>query len=116
MAEARRDGELLILGTYFGVQKIVNAVEHGFIDRFLVTIDALADHLWEHQEQAARGQQGTTVLLLNPHLEPSTNYLDCSGIDRHFEKARAAFMQQLGDARIALTVGTSPSASTSCPA
>ncbi len=110
------DRQLLILGTYFGVQRIVNAVEHGFIDRFLVTIDALVDHLWEHQEQAARSQPGVSVLLLNPRLEPSVNYLDCSGIDRHCRQARKAFQEQLGDGRIALTLGTSPSATTSCPA
>ena len=73
--------ELLILGTYFGVQTNHNAIAHGFIDRFLVTIDALADHLWEHQEQAARSQPGVTVLLLNARVEPSPVHFDCSQID-----------------------------------
>jgi hypothetical protein len=108
--------ELLILGTYFGVQRVVNAIEHGFIDRFLVTIDALADHLWEHQEQAARGQPGVTVALLNPRLEPTTNYLDCSWIDRDCEQARVSFEDQLGDPKIALALSSAPPASTACPA
>jgi predicted acylesterase/phospholipase RssA len=94
--------ELVLLATYFGVQKNHNAIEHGFIDRFLVTIDALTEHLWEHQEQAARNQPGTTVLLLNARVE-----LDL--------RARQAFEDQLEDAKIALTVGASCGSSSPCP-
>jgi predicted acylesterase/phospholipase RssA len=119
MAEHTRLGdgrELVILGTYFGWQRIHNAIEqHGFIDRFLVTIDALSDHLWEHQEQAARNQPGVTVLLLSSRIEPSSIHLDCSQIDRNCENARAAFEDQLQDAKIALTLGSSCASRPPCP-
>jgi len=108
--------ELVILGTYFGVQTNYNAISHGFIDRFMVTIDALADHLWEHQEQAARRQPGVTILLLNAHLDPSTIHFDFSRIDHNVERARAAFADQVQDARIALTIGAScEPRTTACP-
>lgn len=118
MAEHARLGdgrELVLLGTFFGVQKMHNAVDHGFIDRFLVTIDALADHLWEHQEQTARDQPGVTVLLLDAHIEPGSVYLDRSQIDRNCEQARQAFEDQLQDAKIALTLGSSCTPRRPCP-
>ena len=99
--------EQLILGSHFSVQRDHRAIEHGFIDRFLVTIDALADNLWEYQEQAARNQPGTTVLLLNARFDLDTFAFDCSGIDRDCQLARQAFEDQLQDAKIALTVGAS---------
>jgi predicted acylesterase/phospholipase RssA len=101
--------ELLILGTYFGVQTNHNAIAHGFIDRFLVTLDSLAEHLWEHQEEAARRQPRVTVLLLNARLEHGDGpaHFDFTEFDRNCELTRTAFEDQLEDAKIALTVGTS---------
>jgi NTE family protein len=99
--------ELLILGTYFGVQGNHNAIAHGFIDRFLVTIDTLADHLWQHQERAARSLPAVTVLLVDAHL--STNgpaHFDFSLLDRHRQRAREAYEDQLQNAKIALTLGS----------
>lgn len=107
--------ELVILATYFGVQTNYNAISHGFIDRFMVTIDALADHLWEHQEQAARRQPGVTVLLLNAHLDPSTIHFDFSQLDRNVQRARHEFADQLQDAKIALTIGASCAPRLPCP-
>ena len=118
IAEHTRIGderELVILGTYFGVNKIVNAVEQGFINRFMITIDALADHLWEFQEQAARRQPGVTVLLLNARLDPNTVHFDCSRIDQDCARARSAFEDQLQDAKIALTVGSCCAPRSTCP-
>jgi hypothetical protein len=106
--------ELVILGTYFGVQANYHARSHGFIDRFMVTIDALADQLWEHQEQAARGQPGVTVMLLNARLDPSTIQFDLTRIDDNVDRARAVFADQLQDAKIALTIGSSCEPSTAC--
>jgi predicted acylesterase/phospholipase RssA len=99
--------ELVILGTYFGVPRNQNAIAHGFVERFLVTIDALADHLLEHQEQAARGRRGVTVLLVNARIDSGPAHFDLTRIDGNCAQARAAFDEQLQDARIALTLGSS---------
>jgi hypothetical protein len=106
--------ELVILGTYFGLQTNYHAKSHGFIDRFMVTIDALADQLWEHQELAARKQPGVTVMLLNARLDPSTIQFDLTRIDHNVDRAHAVFADQLQDAKIALTIGTSCEPSTAC--
>jgi predicted acylesterase/phospholipase RssA len=108
--------ELLILGTYFGVQTNHNAIAHGFIDRFLVTIDALSDQLWEHQEEAARRHPGVTVLLLNARIDERSAHFDFSKIDRSCQQARRAFEDQLQDPRIALTIGSSCAPRPPCPA
>jgi hypothetical protein len=71
-----------------------------------VTIEALADNLWEHQEQEARSQAGVTVLLLNSRIEHTVHF-DFTKIDANRELARAAFEDQLQDAKIALTIGAS---------
>ena len=107
--------ELLIVGTHFGAQTNHNAIAHGFIDRFLVTIDALADHLWEHQEEDARRQPGVTVLLLDARIERDSVHFDFTTIERSCEQARAAFEDQLQNARIALTLGTSCGPRPPCP-
>ena len=100
--------ELLILATYFGVRTNHTAIAHGFIDRFLVTIDMLTDHLWKHQEQVARHQPGVAVLLVNARFDPRI-VLDFTKIDDTCDQARAAFEDQLQNAKIALTLGTSAS-------
>lgn len=107
--------ELLILGTHFGAQTNRNAIAHGFIDRFLVTIDTLADHLWEHQEEDARRQPGVTVLLLDARIQRESVHFDFTSIERSCEEARAAFEDQLQNARIALTLGTSCGPRPPCP-
>jgi hypothetical protein len=109
--------ELLILGTYFGVQTNHNAVAHGFIDRFLVTIDTLADHLWQHQERAARATPGVTVLLVDAHLTADgPAHFDFSLLDRHRRRARESYEDQLQNAKIALTLGTFWAPRLPCPA
>jgi NTE family protein len=100
--------DLLILATYFGVRAKNDAIARGFIDRFLVTIDMLTDHLWKHQEQVARKQPGVAVLLVHARFDPRI-VLDFTKIDSTCERARAAFEDQLQNAKIALTLGTSVS-------
>ena len=107
--------ELLILGTYFGVQTNQNAIAHGFVDRFLVTIDTLAEHLWEHQEEAARRQSGVTVLLLDARIHHGTSHFDFSHIDRSCAQAREAFEDQVQNAKIALTAGSCCAPRPPCP-
>jgi predicted acylesterase/phospholipase RssA len=107
--------ELLIVGTHFGAHTNHNAIAHGFIDRFLVTIDALADHLWEHQEEDARRQPGVTVLLLDARMKHEDVHFDFNAIDRNCDDARAAFEDQLQNAKIALTLGTSCGPRPPCP-
>jgi predicted acylesterase/phospholipase RssA len=99
--------ELLVLGTYFGVQTNNNAIAHGFIDRFLVTIDSLADHLWKHQEEQARGQPGVTVLLVNARIHQGAAHFDLSHVDENCLQAREAFEDQVQNAKLALTLGRS---------
>jgi hypothetical protein len=106
--------ELLILGTYFAAQTNHNAIAHGFIDRFLVTIDALADHLWKHQEQEARSLPGVTVLLLNSRIDEGGVHFDFSHIDHSCLQAREAFEDQLQNAKLALTLGSSWGSRTTC--
>lgn len=114
--ERLADGrELLIVATHFGAQTQHNSVAHGFINRFLMTIDALADHLGEHQEEDARRQPGVTVLLLDGRIEHETVHFDFGALDRKCEQARAAFEDQLQNAKIALTLGTSCGWRPPCP-
>ena len=106
--------ELLILGTYFGVQTNHNAIAHGFIDRFLVTIDSLADHLWKHQEAEARSLPGVTVLLLNARIHSGGVHFDFSSVDEKCLQAREAFEDQLQNAKLALTLGSPCGTRASC--
>jgi hypothetical protein len=107
--------ELLILCTYFAVSTNRNAIDHGFIDRFLVTIDALGDHLWEYQEQSARAQPGVTVMLLNARIDKGAAHFDFQKVNRNCQQAREAFEDQLQNAKIALTLGTSWGPQPPCP-
>lgn len=118
LADHERSGdgrELLILGTHFGAFTNHNAIAHGFIDRFMVTIDALADHLREHQEQDARRQPGVTILLLESRIQQESVHFDFKAIDRNCAEARAAFEDQLQNARIALTLATACGPRPPCP-
>ncbi len=97
---------LLILGTHFGTEERHIAQARGFVDRFLVTIDSLEERLWEYQHQAVDGKPGVTVLMIDPHLEDHGSF-DFKRIERDYLRARAAFMDKLENARIALTLGAS---------
>jgi NTE family protein len=108
--------ELVILGTYFGVQTNQKAIAHGFIDRFMVTIDALADHLWEYQEEAARRQPGVTILLVGARLDTGGAHFDFSELENNFQRARERYIDELQDSKIALTLGTYCAPRSQCPA
>jgi hypothetical protein len=108
--------DLLILGAYFGPPHGHLGMAQGFFNRFLVTIDALAASLWEHQQQEARRQSGVTVLMVDPHLEADSTHFNFERIDRDYLHAREAFKDKLQNARIALTLGTSCGPKHPCPA
>jgi hypothetical protein len=107
--------ELLVLGAYYGAQKGFLGSAHGFMSRFLVTVDALAANLWEHQQQEARSQAGVTVLMMDPQLDTDSAHFDFTRIDVDYLQARAAFKHKLQNARIALTLGTSCGPRHPCP-
>jgi len=107
--------ELLIVGTHFGAQAKHEGIAQGFIDRFLVTIDALADHVWEHQEEDARRQPGVTVLLLDARMKQEEVHFDFEAAESSCRDAHAAFEDQLQNAKIALTLGTSAGPRPPCP-
>jgi predicted acylesterase/phospholipase RssA len=106
--------ELLILGAYFGTHQVDPA--HGFLERFLVTIDALSEHLWEHQQHETRRQSGLTTLMVDPHINCDSLYFNFGAIDSNYLQSREAFKDKLQNAKIALTLGSSCGPSHPCPA
>ena len=119
VAEHTRLGDgrdLFVLGTYFGVQEHPDGAAQGFIDRFFVTIETLADHLWEHQADAARRHPGVTVLMTNPPFDGGSGPFDFSRIEENYLLARESFRAKLENASIALTLGTSCGPRRPCPA
>jgi len=107
--------DLLIVGAYFGMQRIRDEAAHGFVDRFLVTIDTLEESLWEHQQQEARRQKGVTMLMMDPKIDPDTVHFNFARIEANYLQAREAFKDQLQNSKIALTVGTACGPRHPCP-
>jgi len=108
--------DLLILGAYFGPAHGHLGLARGFFNRLLVTIEALAANLWEHQQQEARRQAGVTVLMVDPHFEADSTHFNFTRVERDYLRAREAFKDKLQNARIALTLGTSCGPTHPCPA
>jgi predicted acylesterase/phospholipase RssA len=96
--------ELLIVGTHFANDAHRIAGAHGFIERFMVTIDSLEERLWEYQRDEARKKHGVSVLMLNPCMDDPTSF-DFKRIDHDCQQARAAFRDQLQNGKIAMTLG-----------
>ena len=105
--------ELLILGAYFGTHQVDPA--QGFIERFLVTIDALSEHLWEHQQLETSRQAGVTTLMVDPHIECDSLLFDFARIESNYLQSREAFKEKLQNAKIALTLGSSCGPRHPCP-
>jgi predicted acylesterase/phospholipase RssA len=101
---ARGDGKkLLVLATHFGTEAF-EGVARGFHLRFLTSINALENLLWDYQLKEARARAQVSVSILNPRLgEPKM--FDFSRTDRNYLAARERFAQQLQNAHIAFTFG-----------
>ena len=98
--------ELLIIGTHYANDAHRIAGSHGFIERFMVTIDSLEERLWEYQREDARKRHGVAVLMLNPCMDDPTSF-DFKRIETDCRQAREAFEDQLQNGKIALALGSS---------
>lgn len=97
---------LVLLGTHFGPEGRLTSVPHGFINRFLLTIDSLEERLWKYQQQEASGQAGVSVLMLNPRIDDPCSF-EFSHIEADYLQARETFMDQLQNGKIAMALGGS---------
>lgn len=108
IAEHLRSGDarkLLLLATHFGGDER-RTPARGFVQRFIQTIYAIEESLWDYQLKEARRRHRdvANVILLNPHIvEPSL--FDLSHVDQHVRDARDDFREKLRNGSLALTFG-----------
>jgi predicted acylesterase/phospholipase RssA len=99
------DRKLLLLATHFsGQERGIPA--RGFIHRFVQSIHAMEEALWEYQLKEARRHSSdmVNVVLLNPHIE-EPGLFDLRHAPEHYRHARRDFMGKLRDGCFALTFG-----------
>lgn len=107
IAEHLRSGDprkMVILATHFGTEARPTRAR-GFLQRMVQVIDTMENKLWDYQLAEARSHGGPTLLLLNPHLTPASNF-DISRLEAYYLQARKAFLDALQNARIAMTLGS----------
>ncbi len=97
--------DLLILGTHFNSEPQED-IGSGFHHRFLHTIFAMENKVWDHQLREARSRDGVSLLILNPKLG-DTSMFDFAKVDTIYLSARVRFASLLQNARIAQTLGAS---------
>jgi hypothetical protein len=80
----------------------------GFIARFIQTIYAMEDVLWEYQLEEARNRYRTKadLLMVNPQLD-NDSLFDFGRTLSYYLQARENFKAALQDASLALTFGRS---------
>jgi predicted acylesterase/phospholipase RssA len=99
--------KLLLLATHFR-NDLGRRQARGFIARFIHTIYALEDSLWEYQLEEARKRHKSKVdlLLVNPHIADDRLF-DFSLATAHYLHARQNFKEALQNGSLALTFGRS---------
>jgi hypothetical protein len=97
---------LLVLATHFRDPR--RSPARGFIARFIQTIYALEDVLWEYQLEEARTRYRAKadLLMVNPRLD-SEGLFDFGRTLAYYLQARENFKEALQNASLALTFGRS---------
>jgi hypothetical protein len=97
---------LLLLATHFRGNPRRPA--RGFIARFIQTIYALENGLWEYQLEEARQRykQKVDLLMVNPHLDEA-GLFDFHRAAAYYLQARENFKEALQNGSLALTFGRS---------
>ena len=106
MAEHNRrypDRKLLLIGTHFG-REVKQDGARGFIMRFLVTINALENLVWEYQMREVREAPNVDLIILNPRIGDPALF-DFTRVERNHLHAREVLADTLQDAKIALAFG-----------
>jgi hypothetical protein len=96
---------LLLLATHFRGDAR-RGVARGFLTRFIRTIYALEDTLWEYQLEEARRRHKAhaDLLLVNPNIMDASLF-DFSRVPLHYLQARENFKAALQNGSLALTFG-----------
>lgn len=97
------DRKLILLGTHYG-SDVPAEPSTGFLLRFLDTIDALENNLWEYQVREVRGAKNVELLILNPHIDDPSLF-DFSRVERNYLHARSVFADTLQNAKLAMAFG-----------
>jgi len=95
--------QLVVLSTHFAEEPREEPTK-GFLNRFLDTLQAMEDKVWEYQLRDARQRESVRVMVLNPHLKDAAMF-GFDETDRYFEESKQRFQELLGDARVAQTFG-----------
>jgi len=106
LAEHKRrfsDRKLVILGTHFG-NDASSEPSRGFLLRFLDSIDALENSLWDFQVRQVRESKNVELLILNPHIDDPSLF-DFSRVERNYLHARSVFADTLQNAKLAMAFG-----------
>jgi predicted acylesterase/phospholipase RssA len=105
----RRGGKqkLLLIATHFSAETR-RIPPKGFINRFLQSLYALEDTLWNYQLEEVRRthQDNVDLIILNPRLKDGQHF-DFTRTQEHYLLARAIFKENLQNAGLGLTFGQS---------
>ena len=95
----QQGGELIVLATHF---RAPEERPIGFLQRFVSTMDAMEDQVWEYQLLKARqAAPDGKFVILNPHLEHG-GVFDFEYVLFNYLWARREFKEQLSNAGLAL--------------
>jgi predicted acylesterase/phospholipase RssA len=106
IAEHSRSGdarELVLLCSHFGIHARPKK-PRGFVERFMFSLYAMEDKLWDYQLEEARRRKDVTLMFLDPKLD-DPKILDFSRVYSNYADARASYLSQLHNSRIGLTFG-----------
>ena len=96
--------KLLILATHY-ISDSVEEPAQGFLRRFLYSLYALEDQLWQYQVREARQRDNVSLLLLDPQIRGVELFAFQDTVPLYV-RSRERFADALQDARIISTLGT----------
>ena len=97
--------KLVLIATHFGADDR-RVPARGFLSRFIQSLYAMEDTLWEYQLAEARRthSENMDLLILNPHVVDEDHF-NFERAMEHYLHSRAIFKERLQNAELGLTFG-----------